>query len=163
MGAGLASLLSAGASGPAFATAGTPLRRVVASEVTSLDPQRPTGSLTTEMAAELFTGLTTYDAVGRLGPGCAESWSSSPDGLTWTFRLRPKLTWSDGTALGSRDFVFALQRYLAPETGDMPPAPLVFTDSAAAKVADLVAEEGCGSAVALRRSSVCRRPMRARS
>lgn len=117
MGAGLASLLSSGASGPAFATAGTPLRRVVASEVTSLDPQRPTGSLTTEMAAELFTGLTTYDAVGRLGPGCAESWSSSPDGLTWTFRLRPKLAWSDGTALGSRDFVFALQRYLAPETG----------------------------------------------
>ena len=35
----------------------------------------------------------------------------------------------------------AVAETLAPETGDMP-APLIFTDSAAAKVADLVAEEG---------------------
>ena len=35
----------------------------------------------------------------------------------------------------------AVAETLAPESTDMP-APLVFTDSAAAKVADLVAEEG---------------------
>ena len=35
----------------------------------------------------------------------------------------------------------AVVENLAPETGEMP-APLIFTDSAAAKVADLVAEEG---------------------
>jgi len=39
------------------------------------------------------------------------------------------------------DTMNAVVENLAPETGDMP-APLIFTDSAAAKVADLVAEEG---------------------
>ncbi len=36
----------------------------------------------------------------------------------------------------------AVVENLAPETDDMPPPPLIFTDSAALKVADLVAEEG---------------------
>ena len=58
--AGCAALIAT-AAGPRFAAGqgGSPaatgrLRRAVASEVTSLDPQRPTGSLTTEMAAELY-------------------------------------------------------------------------------------------------------------
>lgn len=93
------------------------LRRVVASEITSLDPQRPTGQLTAELAAELFAGLTVTDNAGRVVGGCAESWTTSSDGLTWTFKLRPKLAWSDGKALDARDFVFTLRRYLAPETG----------------------------------------------
>ena len=93
------------------------LRRVVASEMTSLDPQRPTGQVTAEMAAELFAGLTVTAANGRVVPGCAASWSTSADGLLWTFNLRPNLKWSDGTALTARDFVFTLRRYLNPETG----------------------------------------------
>ena len=93
------------------------LRRVVASELTSLDPQRPTGQVTTEIAAELFAGLTTTDAAGRVVPGCASSWSTSADGRTWTFRIRKGLAWSDGKPLDARDFVFTLRRYLAPETG----------------------------------------------
>ena len=51
------------------------LRRIVASELTSLDPQRPTGQVTSEMAAELFAGLTVTDAAGRVAPGCASSWT----------------------------------------------------------------------------------------
>lgn len=97
--------------------AGGVLRRVVASELTSMDPQRPTGQVTADLAAELFTGLTYYDGGGRLAPGCACRWQSSADGLTWTFELRAGLKWSDGTPLGARDFVFTLRRYLAPETG----------------------------------------------
>jgi oligopeptide transport system substrate-binding protein len=92
------------------------LRRVVASEITSLDPQRPTGQVTTDIAAELFAGLTYYDRAGRLAPGCALSWQASPDGLVWTFRLRDRLRWSDGRPLGAADFVYTLRRYLAPET-----------------------------------------------
>jgi len=98
-------------------SSGKVLRRVVASEITSLDPQRPTGQLTAELAAELFTGLTVTDNNGRVVAGCAQSFSSTADGLTWTFKLRPKLAWSDGKALDARDFVFTLRRYLAPETG----------------------------------------------
>ena len=93
------------------------LRRVVSTEITSMDPQRPTGQVTSDLAAELFTGLSYYDRHGRLAPGCATSWQASPDGLRWTFLLRGGLRWSDGRALTARDFVFTMRRYLAPETG----------------------------------------------
>lgn len=92
------------------------LRRVVASEITSLDPQRPTGALTAELGPELFAGLTAFDSHGRLVPGVAASWAASADGLRWTFKLRPGQTWSDGRPLGARDVVYSLQRMLAPET-----------------------------------------------
>lgn len=96
---------------------GNVLRRVVASELTSLDPQRPTGQVTAEIAAELFAGLAVTDAAGRVVPGCASAWSTSADGRTWTFKLRKGLAWSDGKPLDARDFVFTLRRYLSPETG----------------------------------------------
>ena len=89
---------------------------MVSTEITSLDPQRPTGQVTTDIGAELFCGLTYFDRGGRLAPGCALSWQASPDGLTWTFRLRDGLRWSDGRPLTARDFVFTLRRYLSPET-----------------------------------------------
>lgn len=92
------------------------LRRVVASEVTSLDPQRPTGSLTAELGPELFAGLTAFDATGGLVPAVAASWTSSADGLRWTFKLRAGQTWSDGRALTARDVMYSLQRMLSPET-----------------------------------------------
>lgn len=124
IGAGLAGAAFAGAGARAQAAdavvpASAPglLRRVVASEVTSLDPQRPTGQVTAELAAELFCGLTAPDAGGRIGPGCAESWKTSADGREWSFTLRRGMAWSDGTPLDARDFVYTLQRYLAPETG----------------------------------------------
>ncbi len=119
--------LTASSSGLALAAIGTPLplaaqsrgvlRRVVATELTSLDPQRPTGQVTADLAAELFCGLTTTDSAGRIVPGCASTWETSADGLSWTFRLRKGLAWSDGKALDARDFLFTLRRYLAPETG----------------------------------------------
>lgn len=93
------------------------LRRVVATELTSLDPQRPTGQVTAEIAAELFAGLVVTDPAGRIAPGCASSWSTSADGRIWTFKLRKGLAWSDGKSLDARDFVLTLRRYLAPETG----------------------------------------------
>ncbi|MCU0758268.1 MAG: peptide ABC transporter substrate-binding protein [Steroidobacteraceae bacterium] len=114
LGTALAAL--AAGEGAAAAPVGV-LRRAVSTEISSMDPQRPTGQLTSELAAELFTGLTSYDRGGRLAPGCATSWEAAPDGLAWTFRLREGLEWSDGRPLDARDFVFTLRRYLAPETG----------------------------------------------
>lgn len=117
----LAALVALPAAGQTASRAPAParggvLRRVVSTEITSMDPQRPTGQVTTELAAELFNGLTYYDRNGGLAPGCATSWQASADGLQWEFRLRPGLRWSDGRPLAARDFVFTLRRYLAPET-----------------------------------------------
>ncbi len=37
-------------------------------------------------------------------PASAESWSVSEDGLTWTFKLKEGLMWSDGTPLTAYDY-----------------------------------------------------------
>ena len=39
-------------------------------------------------------------------PGLAQSWSHSPDGKTWTFKLRHDVKWQDGQPFTSRDVVF---------------------------------------------------------
>src|SRR5690606_11339096 len=50
----------------------------------------------------------------KLGPGSAESWTVSPDGRTFTFRLRAGLQWSDGTPLTADDFVYGYRRLVTP-------------------------------------------------
>ena len=54
--------------------------------------------------------IATFDKEFELTPMAAESWSQSEDGLTWTFKLREGLVWSDGEPLTAEDYVFALQR-----------------------------------------------------
>jgi peptide/nickel transport system substrate-binding protein len=39
-------------------------------------------------------------------PGLAESWKSSDDGLTWTYKLRPNMKWSDGKPLTAEDIAW---------------------------------------------------------
>ena len=43
--------------------------------------------------------LTTAEASGQIAGLLAESWQVSPDGLTWTFKLRPGITFHDNTPL----------------------------------------------------------------
>ncbi len=87
-----------------------------AGEPQTLDPHRYNLRLEETILTDLFLGLTAMDASGIIGPGAAESWSVSDDGLSWTFRLRPDLRWSDGTALTAHDFVYSFQRLLDPAT-----------------------------------------------
>jgi peptide/nickel transport system substrate-binding protein len=55
----------------------------------------------------LFSGLIALDATTQEArPALAESWSVSTDGLTWTFKLRAGLRWSDGQPLSAADVVF---------------------------------------------------------
>ena len=55
----------------------------------------------------LFASLLGDDPVKQqVEPGLAESWTNSPDGKTWTFKLRKNLHWSDGAPLTADDVVF---------------------------------------------------------
>ena len=102
----------------ALATAGnaSTLHLGNAGEPETLDPARYNLRLEETILNDLFLGLTTFDAEARTVPGAAESWTTSPDGLTWTFVLREGLTWSDGTPLGADDFVYSFRRLLDPKT-----------------------------------------------
>jgi peptide/nickel transport system substrate-binding protein len=55
------------------------------------------------------------EALPELGTA---SWRVESDGrMTTTYRLKPNLTWQDGTALAAEDFVFAWQVYRTPDFG----------------------------------------------
>lgn len=67
------------------------------------------------MILHAFEGLLTLDQEGKIAPGQAEEWSVSEDGLTWTFKLREGLKWSDGSDLTANDFVYSWKRVCDPE------------------------------------------------
>lgn len=94
------------------------LHRAGTDDATTLDPHKVAYPGEITIMSDLFVGLTTLDAEAKAVPGCAESWTISPDGLSWTFRLRPGLRWSDGRAMQAVDFVWSLQRALRPETAN---------------------------------------------
>jgi peptide/nickel transport system substrate-binding protein len=55
----------------------------------------------------MFWGLLNFDVPTQtIKPALAESWTNSPDGKTWTFKLRKNLFWSDGTPLTADDVIF---------------------------------------------------------
>ena len=74
----------------------------------------------------IFGRLINYDSQGKLIPEQAESWTVSPDNLVYTIRLRPGLTFSDGSALTAEDVAFTLtvlhDPTLESETDIMPAA-----------------------------------------
>ncbi|HUB87929.1 MAG TPA: ABC transporter substrate-binding protein [Verrucomicrobiae bacterium] len=55
----------------------------------------------------LFWGLLNFDEPTQtVKPGLAYWWTNSPDGKTWTFKLRKNLRWSDGAPLTADDVIF---------------------------------------------------------
>ncbi|GAB4129649.1 MAG: peptide ABC transporter substrate-binding protein [Thermogutta sp.] len=86
-------------------------------EIKTVDPALVTGQPEGRVVWAIFEGLTSYDprTLEPL-PGVAESWEVSPDGKTYTFRLRREARWSDGRPITAEDFHWSFQRLLHPET-----------------------------------------------
>ncbi|HLK71448.1 MAG TPA: peptide ABC transporter substrate-binding protein, partial [Steroidobacteraceae bacterium] len=103
--------------------AGTPaapaqvLARTLDDEPHALDPNLANDVPAQRVLDDLFEGLTTVDIDGHTIPGVAASWQQSPDGLTWTFHLRPEARWSNGAPVTAQDFVYAWRREVDPHTG----------------------------------------------
>jgi oligopeptide transport system substrate-binding protein len=95
--------------------AGT-LRRGNGAEPETLDNAMSTGTQDDNIIGDLMTGLMTEDQGGHPVPGMAIQWSTTPDGLTWRFKLRDA-QWSDGVTLTAEDFVFSWRRLVDPATG----------------------------------------------
>jgi oligopeptide transport system substrate-binding protein len=82
----------------------------------SLDPHKTSTVYESNVLRDLFTGLTAQDAKANVIPGAAESWTVSPDGKTYTFKLRANGKWSDGTPVTADDFVYSWRRLLDQKT-----------------------------------------------
>lgn len=88
-------------------------------DVTTLDLQKMSWMQDLRVARCLFEGLVRHDIFSPdydLKPAVAERWSVSPDGLTYTFHLRPDAKWSNGKPVTAHDFVYSWRRALLPDT-----------------------------------------------
>lgn len=106
------------------ATAGKPddraLTIVARWELKNADPS-VNGYAFTRM--EVAETLVDADGNGTPKPGLAEGWEASADGRTWRFRLRPGVSFHDGTALTADHVVTALNHARA-KPGSLSKAPI---------------------------------------
>jgi oligopeptide transport system substrate-binding protein len=90
-----------------------------AAEVHTLDVQQMSWSQDIRLAMGLWEGLLTYDPITlKPSPGCAALPEVSADRLTYTFKLRRDLKWSNGQSLTAADFANSWQRAIDPNTGN---------------------------------------------
>ncbi len=133
--------------GPAQASAAEGpdlLRRGISAEPESLDPQLARSVPAAKVLGDLFEGLVTLGPDGSLQPGAAAAWETGDDGLSWTFRLRDGLTWSNGDPLTADDFVWSFRRLVDPATGAFYASNLAPLAGAAAIIAGEAAPDTLG-------------------
>jgi len=95
---------------------GTELLRGNGAEPDSLDPQKARTISAQTILRDLYECLTSLDKDASVAPCVAREWNVTPDGLTYTFRLRPDARWSNGDAVTADDFVASLRRLVDPAT-----------------------------------------------
>ncbi len=99
------------------------------------DPHRSTARGASEVLFMLADTLVSLDFdMKTIKPGLAESWTTSPDGLTYVFNLRKDVKFCDGKAMKAEDVVYSLKRWINPETK----SPVRWR---AGKVADITAKD----------------------
>ena len=84
-------------------------------DISGLDLVRVVDSESIEVGEILFEGLAKWrPGTVDVEPGLATAWRVSPDGLRWTFELRPGVVFHDGTRLDADAVVFSFERVIDP-------------------------------------------------
>lgn len=82
----------------------------------TLDPALAHDTSSINAIQMVFTGLVQLNNKLEVVPQLAQSWQQESDGVTWTFHLKPNLTFNDGAPLTSTDVAYSLDRALQPTT-----------------------------------------------
>jgi peptide/nickel transport system substrate-binding protein len=81
------------------------------------DPVRSTARSAGEVVEMMADTLVSVDwDMKTIKPGLAESWTVSPDGKLYTFRLRHDVTFCDGKPMTADDVVYSINRLADPAT-----------------------------------------------
>lgn len=111
------------------------------SDAATIDLHQDTSMRTQEKMDSVYNKLVMWDqlrlpehiAVGDL----AETWTTSKDGLEWTFKLRPgPVRWHDGKPLTAEDVRFSLDRVRNPPEGIKKPLVSLYQRIADVKAPD---------------------------
>lgn len=95
-------------------------RKLYAGEVTTMNYLVTVSEAEFDVGANVIDTLVEYDNLGQIKPSLAESWDMSPDGLTYTFKIREGQKWYDNEGkevadVTAEDFVSAMKFVLTPE------------------------------------------------
>jgi peptide/nickel transport system substrate-binding protein len=89
---------------------GGTLHMAQADDAITFDQAKLADNVSIRIYSQIAEPLYRADARGRLVPWLARGAKQSPDGLTWTIRLREGVRFSDGTPMTAADVVFSLNR-----------------------------------------------------
>ena len=108
---------------------------------TAFDPAYASSGLEERLVLACYDPLTRIDpATGAVKPLAAESWTTSPDGKTWTFTLRKgakwfkrsggkrvsDAVWEEQREVSAKDFVFSWLRLIEPDIAKPKPNSRLF-------------------------------------
>jgi peptide/nickel transport system substrate-binding protein len=109
---------SASASGAAGQSGGTFIEGTV-NNMRTVNPWKAIESPEYEVLALNFDLLENFDkSTLQAAPGVAESWTQSSDGMTWTFNIRPNMTWQDGQPFTADDIAWTYNKTLDCKLGN---------------------------------------------
>jgi peptide/nickel transport system substrate-binding protein len=86
-------------------------------EAPSLDPTLEQALSRQRLDPLFYNRLVEWGHDGKLEPGLAESWTTSADGRTWTFKLRRGVKFHNGREVVGDDVKFTYERIIDPKTG----------------------------------------------
>ncbi len=83
----------------------------------TLDPANATDLSSARVVAQVYETLVEHNVqTAACEPLLAQSWAVSPDGKTWTFTLRSKVTFHDGTTLNAEAVAENFRRWMDPSS-----------------------------------------------
>ena len=91
------------------------LKIALSAEPTAADPHYHKMTANDALSAHIYGTLVARDADMKLVPGLATSWKTTDD-LTWEFKLRDAVKFSNGQPFTSKDVLFTICRTLNNET-----------------------------------------------
>jgi peptide/nickel transport system substrate-binding protein len=96
------------AAAPASASTGSTLRVEADTSISTFNPFLAYYNGELNVLGSIYPTLTRLNEQGQPQPYLATSWSTSANQLTWTFKIRSGLKWSDGTPLTAADAAWTL-------------------------------------------------------
>lgn len=109
-------LVAAGCVRDRGAPDGESVRIVTGDDARTIDPLDAYDTWSTAIVEACTRRLINYDMEARLRPDAALSWSSTSDGMEWSFRLRPGMRFSDGSTVEAHHFAGRLNALRLPDS-----------------------------------------------
>ena len=95
-------------------TSGGVLRAGMQADPVGLDPHVTQATSTRNQLENVYDTLVAFDPSGKIVPSLATRWTTSKDGLTWTFTVRSGVKFHNGRAFEASDVAYSINRIKDP-------------------------------------------------